>query len=120
MFHSYFVKEDNPLTQPGPMLSLQIKVYYSVKIRSDGSLLTASRQFIQNTAVKLLGHVKLINKLQTEKAGKLAFFFYVLMDKNRFRTTSVSFTALKNMLTSSTMFCSPTVKTHIPGKICMY
>jgi len=74
---------------------------------------TASGQFIQNTAGKQLGQVKLRNKLPTEKAGKLVFFFRILIDKNRFKTQSVSFTALKNTLTSSTMFHSLTVKTNV-------
>lgn len=75
MFKSYFAKEDNPLTQPSPPLCPQTTEYYSAKLVSDSSLFTASCQLIQNTAVKLLGHVKLRNKLQTGKAGKLVFFF---------------------------------------------
>lgn len=63
--------------------------------------------------------MKLRNQLKTEKTGKLVFF-HISAEKNGFMTTSVSFTAPKNMLTSNVTFHSLTVNSYMSGKICTY
>lgn len=77
-----------------------------------------SSKFVQNTAVKQ-GHIKLRNQLQTKKRRKTGFLL-PFIDKNMFKTTSLSFIALKNTLISKTTFHSPAVKNNTLGKIHNY